>query len=128
MQSIVSSVTLAIDTAPATLTLAGTLITMSTVNAGNGSVSGAKAVGLVGVTKEAAAAKIPVIIIDSSIDDSAPVLTTIQSNNAENGRLVGEARHDGVMGGILEAQLRQNGRAGFAVVGQGWGCGRRTAG
>jgi ribose transport system substrate-binding protein len=103
--------------------------------------------GLVGVTKEAAAAKIPVIIIDSSIDDSAPVLTTIQSNNAENGRLVGdwvisqvkdaplkiallsgdqgnlvgEARRDGVMGGILEAQLRQNGRAGFTVVGQGWG-------
>ena len=103
--------------------------------------------GLVGVTKEAAAAKIPVIIIDSSIDDSAPVLTTIQSNNAENGRLVGdwvvsqvkdaplkiallsgdqgnlvgEARRDGVMGGILEAQLRQTGRAGFTVVGQGWG-------
>ena len=46
--------------------------------------------GLVGVTKEAAAAKVPVIIIDSSIDDSAPVLTTIQSNNAENGRLVGD--------------------------------------
>ncbi len=40
--------------------------------------------GLVGVTKEAAAAHIPVIIVDSSIDDSAPVLTTIQSNNAEN--------------------------------------------
>ncbi len=102
--------------------------------------------GLVGVTKEAAAAKIPVIIIDSSIDDSAPVLTTIQSNNAENGRLVGdwvvgqvkeplkiallsgdqgnlvgEARRDGVMGGILESQLRQNGQAGFTVVGQGWG-------
>ena len=103
--------------------------------------------GLVGVTKEAAAAKVPVIIIDSSIDDSAPVLTTIQSNNAENGKLVGEyvvsqvgnkdlkiallsgdqgnlvgeARRDGVMSGILEAQLRQNGRAGFTVVGQGWG-------
>lgn len=103
--------------------------------------------GLVGVIKEAAAAKIPVIIIDSSIDDSAPVLTTIQSNNAENGRLVGdwvvsqvkgkdlkiavlsgdqgnlvgEARRDGVMTGILEAQLRQNGRAGFTAVGQGWG-------
>jgi len=85
--------------------------------------------------------------IDSSIDDSALVLTAIQPNNAENGRLVGdwvvgqvkdaplkiallsgdqgnlvgEARRGGVMGGILEAQLRQNGRAGFAVVGQGWG-------
>ena len=110
--------------------------------------------GLVGVTKEAAAAKIPVIIIDSSIDDSAPVLTTIQSNNAENGRLVGdwvvsqmkdaplkiallsgdqgnvvgEARRDGVMGGILEAQLRQNGHAGFTVVGQGWGLWEQNGG
>jgi len=103
--------------------------------------------GLVGVTKEAASQHIPVIIVDSSIDPSAPVLTTIQSNNAENGRLigdwlvgqvkgrdlhiallsgdqgnvVGEARRDGVMEGILEAQLRQLGHAGFTVVGQGWG-------
>jgi ribose transport system substrate-binding protein len=103
--------------------------------------------GLVGVTKEAVAAHVPVIIVDSSIDASAPVLTTIQSNNAENGRMigdwligqvknkelhiallsgdqgnvVGEARRDGVMGGIIEAQLRQVGHAGFTVVGQGWG-------
>jgi ribose transport system substrate-binding protein len=103
--------------------------------------------GLVGVTKDAAAAHVPVIIVDSSIDPSAPVLTTIQSNNAENGRLigdwligkvknqdlhiallsgdqgnvVGEARRDGVMEGILEAQLRQIGHAGLTVVGQGWG-------
>jgi len=103
--------------------------------------------GLVGATKEAAAAHVPVIIVDSSIDESAPVLTTIQSNNAENGRqigewligqvkdkdlhiamlsgdqgnVVGEARRDGVMEGILEAQLRQIGHAGFTVVGQGWG-------
>jgi len=103
--------------------------------------------GLVGVTKEAAAAHVPVIIVDSSIDPSAPVLTTIQSDNSENGRLigdwlisqvhgkdlhiallsgtqgnvVGEARRDGVMEGILEAQLRQLGHAGFTVVGQGWG-------
>ena len=103
--------------------------------------------GLVGVTREAASAHVPVIIVDSSIDPSAPVLTTIQSSNAENGRLigdwlvshvknqdlhiallsgdqgnvVGEARRDGVMEGILEAQLRQIGHAGFTVVGQGWG-------
>ena len=103
--------------------------------------------GLVGVTKDAAKAHIPVIIVDSSIDESAPVLTTIQSSNSENGRLignwlinqvkgkdlhiavlsgsqgnvVGEARRDGVMQGILEAQLRQLGHAGFSVVGQGWG-------
>ena len=103
--------------------------------------------GLVGATKDAAKAHIPVIIVDSSIDESAPVLTTIQSSNVENGRLigdwlvsqvkgkdlhiavlsgsqgnvVGEARRDGVMEGILEAQLRQIGHAGFTVVGQGWG-------
>ena len=103
--------------------------------------------GLVGVTRDAAAAHVPVIIVDSSIDPSAPVLTTIQSDNAENGRLigdwligqvngkdlhvavlsgdqgnvVGEARRDGVMQGILEAQLRRLGHAGFTVVGQGWG-------
>jgi ribose transport system substrate-binding protein len=103
--------------------------------------------GLVGVTKEAAAEHIPVIIVDSSIDPSAPVLTTIQSDNSANGRLVGdwlisqvhgedlhialisgnqgnvvgEARRDGVMEGILEAQLRELGHAGFTIVGQGWG-------
>ena len=103
--------------------------------------------GLVGVTKEAKAQHVPVIIVDSSIDQSAPVLTTIQASNAENGRLigdwlvsqvkgkdlhlallsgaqgnvVGEARRDGVMEGILEAQLRQLGHAGFTVAGQGWG-------
>jgi ribose transport system substrate-binding protein len=103
--------------------------------------------GLVGVTKEAAAQHIPVIIVDSSIDPSAPVLTTIQSDNSANGRLVGdwlistvhgedlhialisgnqgnvvgEARRDGVMEGILEAQLRELGHAGFTIVGQGWG-------
>ncbi|MCQ8242256.1 substrate-binding domain-containing protein [Rhizosaccharibacter radicis] len=103
--------------------------------------------GLVGATKEAAAAHVPVIIVDSSIDPSAPVLTTIQSSNSENGRLigdwligkvkgmdlriallsgdqgnlVGEARRDGVMDGIVEAQLRQLGHAGFTIVGQGWG-------
>ncbi len=103
--------------------------------------------GLVGATRDAAKAHIPVIIVDSSIDESAPVVTTIQSSNVENGRLigdwlvsqvkgkdlhiavlsgsqgnvVGEARRDGVMEGILEAQLRQIGHAGFTVVGQGWG-------
>ena len=103
--------------------------------------------GLVGATKEAAADHVPVIIVDSSIDPSAPVLTTIQSDNAENGRLigdwlvskvkdrdlniallsgdqgnvVGEARRDGVISGIAEAQLRQIGHAKITIVGQGWG-------
>ncbi|MBE3580067.1 MAG: substrate-binding domain-containing protein [Thermoanaerobacteraceae bacterium] len=46
-------------------------------------------VGAVPAVKAAAEADIPVIEVDSSIDPSAPVVTTIQSNNKENGRLVG---------------------------------------
>ncbi|MFW2376206.1 MAG: substrate-binding domain-containing protein, partial [Cellulophaga baltica] len=45
---------------------------------------------LVGVTKLAKAAGIPVFIIDSSIDPSADFVTTIQSNNLANGELAGE--------------------------------------
>ena len=45
---------------------------------------------LVGVTKMAAKAGIPVFIIDSSISPSADYVTTIQSNNLANGELAGE--------------------------------------
>lgn len=45
---------------------------------------------LVGVTKMAAKAGIPVFIIDSSISSSADYVTTIQSNNLANGELAGE--------------------------------------
>lgn len=87
---------------------------------------------LVGVTKVAKAAGIPVFIIDSSIDSSADYVTTIQSNNLKNGALAGEwlakkfgskkmniallsgnagnpvglTRKQGLLQGITEEQLR----------------------
>ena len=90
---------------------------------------------LVGVTKLAKAAGIPVFIIDSSIDPSAEYVTTIQSNNLANGELAGEwlaqkfgnkqmniallsgnagnpvgrTRKQGLLQGITEEQLRSLG-------------------
>ena len=90
---------------------------------------------LVGVTKTAKAANIPVFIIDSSIDDTAEYVTTIQSNNRANGALagawlakkfgkkkmniallsgnagnpVGRTRKQGLLEGITEEQLRSIG-------------------
>ncbi len=87
---------------------------------------------LVGVTKLAKAAGIPVFIIDSSIDPSADYVTTVQSNNLANGELAGEwlakkfgkkkmniallsgnagnpvgkTRKQGLLQGITEEQLR----------------------
>lgn len=87
---------------------------------------------LVGVTKMAAKAGIPVFIIDSSISPSAEYVTTIQSNNLANGELAGEwvakkfgkkpmkiallsgnagnpvgkTRKQGLLQGIAEEQLR----------------------
>lgn len=91
---------------------------------------------LVGVTKMAKAAGIPVFIIDSSIDPSAEYVTTIQSNNLANGELAGEwlvqkmgnkvmniallsgnagnpvgkTRKQGLLQGIAEEQLRTQGK------------------
>lgn len=90
---------------------------------------------LVGVTKVAKGAGIPVFIIDSSIDPSAEYITTIQSNNLANGELAGEwlakefgkkkmniallsgnagnpvgrTRKQGLLQGITEEQLRTMG-------------------
>tara|TARA_R110002049_G_scaffold11341_6_gene53637 strand:- start:3551 stop:4615 length:1065 start_codon:yes stop_codon:yes gene_type:complete len=91
---------------------------------------------LVGVTKMAKAAGIPVFIIDSSINPSADFVTTIQSNNFANGALAGEwlvknfgnkqmniallsgnagnpvgrTRKQGLLQGITEEQLRTQGK------------------
>jgi ribose transport system substrate-binding protein len=96
---------------------------------------------LVGVTKAAKAAGIPVFIIDSSIDPSADFVTTIQSNNRANGALAGEwaakkfgnkkmniallsgnagnpvgrTRKQGLLEGITEEQLRTQGRINLDV-------------
>ena len=90
---------------------------------------------LVGVTRSAKAAGIPVFIIDSSIDPSAEYVTTVQSNNLANGQLAGEwlakkygqqkmniallsgnagnpvgrTRKQGLLQGITEEQLRNLG-------------------
>ncbi|GIZ09329.1 substrate-binding domain-containing protein [Flavobacterium sp. UMI-01] len=96
---------------------------------------------LVGVTKLAKKAGIPVFIIDSSIDDSADYVTTIQSNNLANGELAGEwvakkfgakkmtiallsgnagnpvgrTRKQGLLQGITEEQLRSQGKINLTV-------------
>ncbi|WP_298782332.1 substrate-binding domain-containing protein [uncultured Polaribacter sp.] len=96
---------------------------------------------LVGVTKVAKAAGIPVFIIDSSIDPSADFVTTIQSNNRANGALAGEwlakkfgnkkmniallsgnagnpvgrTRKQGLLEGITEEQLRTQGKINLDV-------------
>ena len=90
---------------------------------------------LVGVTKVASKAGIPVFIVDSSIAPSAEYVTTIQSNNLANGELAGEwvakkfgkkpmniallsgntgnpvgkTRKQGLLQGIAEEQLRSLG-------------------
>ncbi|ANW95978.1 LacI family transcriptional regulator [Wenyingzhuangia fucanilytica] len=90
---------------------------------------------LVGVTKMAKKAGVPVFIIDSSINPSAEYITTIQSNNLANGALAGEwlakkygkndmniallsgnagnpvgrTRKQGLLQGITEEQLRSLG-------------------
>jgi len=104
--------------------------------------------GLVPATKAATEAGVPVIIIDSSIDATADYVTTVQSNNLENGELVGEwlgqkmggtpikaalisgnqgnlvgkERRQGVIRGLTEYMLRtKNSISGFEIVTQGWG-------
>ena len=101
---------------------------------------------LVGVTKAAKAAGIPVFIIDSSIDPSADFVTTIQSNNLANGELAGEwvakkfgskkmniallsgnagnpvgrTRKQGLLQGITEEQLRTQGKINLDVKTQAY--------
>ncbi|MBK8019981.1 MAG: substrate-binding domain-containing protein [Chloroflexi bacterium] len=103
--------------------------------------------GAVPATKLATEAGIPVFIIDSSIDASADFVTTVQSNNVENGKAVGawlatqmagtpvrmallsgspgnpvgEARRQGVFWGFVEESLRSANMSSYTIVAQGWG-------
>lgn len=103
--------------------------------------------GLVPAVNAAAAAGIPVIAIDSTIDPSANIVTLVQSSNTQNGMLVGQwlanetagqdlkiallsgdqgnevgrERRLGVLAGLVEGQLTSQGTASFEIVGQGWG-------
>lgn len=103
--------------------------------------------GLVPAVNAAAAAGVPVIAIDSTIDPSANIVTLVQSSNSQNGMLVGQwladktsgqdlkialisgdqgnevgqERRLGVIAGLIEGQLKNSGVASFEIVGQGWG-------
>lgn len=103
--------------------------------------------GLVPAVNAASAAGVKVFVIDSTLDPQANFVTLVQSSNSQNGLLVGQwladqtkgtdlkiallsgdkgnevgqERRLGVLAGLLEGQLRNEGRARFEVVGQGWG-------
>jgi ribose transport system substrate-binding protein len=103
--------------------------------------------GLVTTADAATAAGVKVVIMDSSINTKANVITQVRSSNDQNGFMVGQwlakkmqgtpikmillsgsqgnevgrDRRLGVFRGLVEGQLVNEGRAGFEVLGQGWG-------
>lgn len=103
--------------------------------------------GLVSAVNSAAKAGVKVVVIDSGLDPKANYVTLVQSSNDRNGFLVGQwiakkmegkpmkiallsgdkgnvvgqERRLGVLRGIIEGQLVNDGKAGFEVVAQGWG-------
>ena len=103
--------------------------------------------GLIPATQAATEAGVAVFIMDNSIDPSASYISMIQSNNLDNGELVGVwlaqqfgnreirlgvlsgnqgnllgvDRRIGVVKGIVEEQLRRSNRTNFRIVTQGWG-------
>ncbi len=103
--------------------------------------------GLVPAANAATAKGVKVVVMDSSLDPKANVVTQVRSSNDQNGYLVGQwlakqtagkqlkiillsgdkgnevgrDRRLGVFKGLVEGQLVGEGKAGFQVVGQGWG-------
>lgn len=103
--------------------------------------------GLIPAVNAASAAGVKVFVIDSTLDPQADFVTLVQSSNSANGLLVGQwladqtkgkplkiallsgdkgnevgqERRLGVLAGLLEGQLRNEGHANFEIVGQGWG-------
>jgi ribose transport system substrate-binding protein len=103
--------------------------------------------GLVPAADAATKAGVKVVIMDSSISTKANVITQVRSSNDQNGFLVGQwlqkkmqgkpmkiillsgdkgnevgrDRRLGVFKGLVEAQLTNEGKVSFEVVGQGWG-------
>lgn len=102
---------------------------------------------LVGAVNAASAAGVKVVVFDSTLDEKANYVTLVQSSNSQNGALVGRwvvdnmggkplkiallsgekgnpvgrERRDGVLAGIVEAQLEKTGKSNIQIVGQGWG-------
>ncbi|PRH84628.1 ABC transporter substrate-binding protein [Labrys okinawensis] len=103
--------------------------------------------GLVGAANAATAAGVKVVVMDSSINTKANIVTQVRSSNDQNGFLVGQwlakkmqgkpvkiillsgsqgnevgrDRRLGVFRGLVEGQLVNDGKASFEVLGQGWG-------
>jgi ribose transport system substrate-binding protein len=103
--------------------------------------------GMVPAVNAASQAGVKVFVIDSTLDPSANFVTLVQSSNSQNGMLVGQwlanqtkgkdlkiallsgdkgnevgqERRLGVLAGLLEGQLVNEGRARIEIVGQGWG-------
>ncbi|WP_267963719.1 substrate-binding domain-containing protein, partial [Testudinibacter sp. TR-2022] len=99
------------------------------------------------IAEMAARANVPSIALDSDIALTAPVITRIQANNAANnlmvgeyaveqfgkepinlvlisgnqGNLVGEARRNNFMVGVLNTQIRQYNQSNLNVITQVWG-------
>lgn len=103
--------------------------------------------GLIPAVNAATAQGVHVVAIDSTLDPSANFITQVQSSNTANGELVGawlaremrgqeiriallsglqgnlvgRDRRLGVLRGLLDAQITNEGRANVRVLGQGWG-------
>ena len=103
--------------------------------------------GLVAAANAATAAGVKVVVMDSSINTKANVITQVRSSNDQNGFLVGQwlakkmqgkpvkiillsgsqgnevgrDRRLGVFRGLVEGQLVNDGKVSFEVLGQGWG-------
>lgn len=102
---------------------------------------------LVPVADAATKAGVKVVVMDSTLNPKANVVTQVRSSNDENGRLVGDRiakkmkgtpikmlllsgnqgnpggldRRMGVIKGIVEGQLVNEGAVNLQVLGQGWG-------
>ncbi|BDU40734.1 substrate-binding domain-containing protein [Vibrio nigripulchritudo] len=102
---------------------------------------------LVPAVNAASAEGVKVIVIDSTLNPSANFITLVQSSNSQNGQLVGgwiakemkgkdlkvallsgekgnevgKERRLGVIAGIIEGQLKNEGETSVEIVAQGWG-------
>ncbi|CAK1746298.1 substrate-binding domain-containing protein [Vibrio crassostreae] len=99
------------------------------------------------IAKNAERKGVPVIVLDSGIPLSAPVITRVQADNQKNnimlgeyavdqygsepmncvlvsgnqGNVVGEMRRVNFMRGVMEAQLRKYNQTNLTILSQGWG-------
>lgn len=106
---------------------------------------------LIPATERAAEEGVPLVVVDSDIDEAAEYVTKVTSANRENGELVGRwlvnnfdeyldeesmnvalisgtrgnvvgrTRRMGFFSGVVEEQLQQFGEADFRILSQGWG-------